>query len=706
MEQDFKRHALRIALCAALLVSPITAVAAGPSTMIAHLPGVKMNAAKVDASGKIYIAGQITTTAGSIAAYISKLSSDGATTYYSATLGGSGTSSSAATALDVDSAGAVYLAGTTTATDFPVSPGPVQSSTATAFAAKLDAQGKVVYSALIGGSALTAPSAVVVNSRGELVVSGETTPTGSVPALPARFLLKLSADGTTIVTGPPGIGGLLAIDPSGNVYIAGTAFSGSTTPVPTPGAFQGLPGVSYCGCPFFGFACAFGNQFVASVTQDLSRTRFLTYLTSKYGAQPASIALDGQGNVLVAGTTSSPDYPTTSNSYLPTYTAASGTVETCGPPIPLEFTSPSGYVTLVKSDGTGLIFSTFFSGSKSDTIDFAALTSAGIYLAGEAGSTDLPGFNGAVPSVCAPVGFVTRITTDGSAISASRTPQGTPLAYDSTTGTLLLFSGDNLFRFDPSQATPIACVLDSADLEPVTAVAPGELLSLFGRFLSFETDPFTYNIHPVNGMFPLTSQGLGVLANQTPAPLLYISEPQVNIQTPYEIAGSRETNLTLTYSDVSGNTVSDSRTLGVVATNPVAFLSQPSNVSQAFPLTLNADGTVNSTTNPAAAGSVVTIFLDGLGVTSPQPITGLVNSSPGAPLNLPVVVTPNCNAGFCYPAPLFVSASSLPGSISGVTRVQLQAPANPHPGGEFESIFSLTVGSAPVRDMNLSFWME
>ena len=35
----------------------------------------------------------------------------------------------------------------------------------------------------------------------------------------------------------------------------------------------------------------------------------------------------------------------------------------------MEYTSPSGYVTLVKADGSGLIFSTFFSGSKSDSDD-------------------------------------------------------------------------------------------------------------------------------------------------------------------------------------------------------------------------------------------------------------------------------------------------------------------------------------------------
>lgn len=103
-------------------------------------------------------------------------------------------------------------------------------------------------------------------------------------------------------------------------------------------------------------------------------------------------------------------------------------------------------MTLVKPDGRGLVFSTFFSRSKSDTVAFAALTSTGIYLAGQAGSVDLPGFDGAVPSQCLPVGYVTRMTLDGSAISSSRTPPGTPLAYDATTATLLLVSGNDLIR--------------------------------------------------------------------------------------------------------------------------------------------------------------------------------------------------------------------------------------------------------------------
>jgi uncharacterized protein (TIGR03437 family) len=298
------------------------------------------------------------------------------------------------------------------------------------------------------------------------------------------------------------------------------------------------------------------------------------------------------------------------------------------------------------------------------------------------------------------------MTTDGSAVASSRTPPGTPLAYDSTSGTMLMVSGSDLLRFDPSQATPIACLLDAADLNPVAAIAPGELLAMFGRFLYNGGDPFNATISPVNGSFPAQVNGVAITANQTRAPLLYLSGQQINFQAPYEIAGSSQANLSLSYSDVNGRTVSDSRTLLVAARSPVAFLSQPSAVNQTFPLTLNADGTVNSQINPAAAGAGVTIFLDGLGVTNPIPVTGLVSTGLPTPPDVSLTVIPSCGGAFCFPAPVFASANPAPGSISGVTRVQLVAPSNPHPPSTFQSIFSLSLDAFAVRDTNLSFWVK
>jgi uncharacterized protein (TIGR03437 family) len=711
---------LAVPLAVAFILEPLAV--AGPSAVIAHLPGVQINVAKVDAAGNIYFAGRTTSTAGSIGAYISKLSPDGSTTFYAIALGGSGTSTTAATALEIDSTGAVYVAGTTTAADFPVTPGAAQTS-GNGFAVKLDAQGSVTYATRVGDSGTVAPSSVAVNSAGELVVSGAVPLPASSPELGAvantsgSFLLKLSADGTKVFAASQeiasqGIAGLVAIDGEGNVGIVGTAagyqrfvFGGYTGPTPTPGAFQGIPGLSWCGGTL-AYACSDSDQYVASLTSDLGSVRFLTYLTGTYGTEPASVAVDAQGDILVAGTTYSPDYPTTSGSLQPAYSALISV--DAQPRTVFFYNSPTGYVSLLKSDGTALVFSTFFGGTNNDTLGSAALTGTGIHISGQAGSTDLPGFNGVAPPQCLPHAYTADLTVDGSTLLATHAASGTPLAYDSTTGTWLLDSGSDLVRFDPSFPANMTCVLASADFSPATAVAPGELVSIFGAFAYEGGQPV--GVSPVDGSFPASGQAIQVTANGIPAPLLYISQNQVNAQVPYEVAGSSDAGLTLAFSGASGQNVSDSRTLQFAASNPVLFGSSktkeqgwpyPPTPIYTYALTLNADGTVNSESNPAAAGSVVTTFVDGLGVTDPAPVTGLVNPSPGAPLSLAVQVTPACIG--CAPPPTFLSANSLPGAISGVTQVQFVAPANPSGGIAFTSFFFL-VDSVPLPEDG--FWVK
>jgi uncharacterized protein (TIGR03437 family) len=144
----------------------------------------------------------------------------------------------------------------------------------------------------------------------------------------------------------------------------------------------------------------------------------------------------------------------------------------------------------------------------------------------------------------------------------------------------------------------------------------------------------------------------------------------------------------------------------VIARNPVAFLDPSISPSDAdchlsgqtyrggpIPLALNSDGSRNSCSNPAEVGSVVTLFLSGLGVTVPKPVTGSVNSSPGTPLNLPVTVGDGLAT--------VVSARAVPGSISGVWQVDLLMLAN---RGAIP--ISLFVDAVPVRDTSLTIWVR
>jgi len=73
MEQPSDHFRLGIARLAVLSALPTIAAASSPSSAIAYLPSAQINAAKVDASGNIYLAGQTNTNAGSAGAYIVRL---------------------------------------------------------------------------------------------------------------------------------------------------------------------------------------------------------------------------------------------------------------------------------------------------------------------------------------------------------------------------------------------------------------------------------------------------------------------------------------------------------------------------------------------------------------------------------------------------------------------------------------------------------
>jgi uncharacterized protein (TIGR03437 family) len=89
---------------------------------------------------------------------------------------------------------------------------------------------------------------------------------------------------------------------------------------------------------------------------------------------------------------------------------------------------------------------------------------------------------------------------------------------------------------------------------------------------------------------------------------------------------------------------------------------------------VNQDGTVNSAANPAARGSVISIYATGEGQTSPAGITGSVTGSNVKTPLLPVTVTiGGIGATVQY-------AGSAPGSVAGLLQVNAVVPAGASPG--------------------------
>jgi uncharacterized protein (TIGR03437 family) len=111
---------------------------------------------------------------------------------------------------------------------------------------------------------------------------------------------------------------------------------------------------------------------------------------------------------------------------------------------------------------------------------------------------------------------------------------------------------------------------------------------------------------------------------------------------------------------------SNTASIPVVAATPAFFTSSGLGNGQAS--ALNQDGSVNSATNPAAAGSIVALYATGLGQTNPVGSDGTIASS-----ILPVPILPVSVLVGGLPA-YVLYAGAAPGTIEGVFQINIRIP--------------------------------
>jgi hypothetical protein len=217
------------------------------------------NAIAVDASGNAYVTGStystnFPTTPGAVQrtyggggdAFVARLNSAGTALLYSSYLGGS--SADQGNGIAVDASGNAYVAGYTNSSNFPTTPGAVQTRLAgfqNAFVAKLNVTGiALVYATYLGGSGNDYGAAIAVDASGNAYVTGSTYST-NFPTTPGAvqrtyggggdtFVAKLNATGTALLystyLGGSGAdqGNGIAVDASTNAYVTGFTFSGTS----------------------------------------------------------------------------------------------------------------------------------------------------------------------------------------------------------------------------------------------------------------------------------------------------------------------------------------------------------------------------------------------------------------------------------------------------------------------------------------------
>lgn len=246
---------------------------------------------------------------------------------YSTFLGGGGNDNVSALALDA--AGNLYVAGTTASINFPQR-GAVQASNAgvsDAFVSKFNPDGTgLVYSTYLGGGGDDFGIGLDVDAGGNAVVMGHTTSTNfpvkaAIQATHAAdgglqdaYVAKLNAAGNGLVYSTY-LGGNAAdyglamdLDSQGNVYVAGNT-SSSNFPFVGVSNFSGTPAAGQDG-------------FLTRLSATGSGPYFSVYLGGNGSDEITGIAVDTGGDIYLTGYTTSDDFPVSSGALQPTLAGA------------------------------------------------------------------------------------------------------------------------------------------------------------------------------------------------------------------------------------------------------------------------------------------------------------------------------------------------------------------------------------------------
>src|SRR6185437_1485011 len=453
-----------------------------------------------------------------------------------------------------DAAGNAYIGGATSASDFPVTPGAFQTvlpkSGTTAFAVKLNPAGStLVYATFLGGS---------------------------------------GKDFT----------GTIKVDAAGEAYVLGTA--GSTDFPVTPGAFQ--PGASTPWAPTTG-----QSTFLAKLNASGTRLVYATYLN---GA--GALDVDASGNAYVLGEARS-GFPVTSGAFQRCMNGG-------GTDLFALHLTPNG----------STLGATYLGGSGSETpAGIAALPDGQVVVAGTTTSADFPGIIGGASKQS--LLFVEALQINN------------PQVTDGPCMALALQNGAS-FAEGP--------------------VAPGEIVTIRGSGIGPD-QPAYEQIGP-GGNVTTQLAGVRVFFDDTPAPLLYVQSNQINAIVPRNTSTDvflfRIPQVRVEYNGVSTNTV----TVPVAGASPGIFIA---NFTTQQPAVLNEDGTLNSPSNPAKPGNVISIFGTGGNFLESTALDG--SFWPLAPLTqFPAsVIIGGASAAVLY-------AGSAPGQVSGLFQINAVIPAS------------------------------
>jgi uncharacterized protein (TIGR03437 family) len=326
---------------------------------------------------------------------------------------------------------------------------------------------------------------------------------------------------------------------------------------------------------------------------------------------------------------------------------------------------PSGTLTSSASAVTGFAF----------TATGALLTGAeNSATTGSTGSTG--GFLGGAPTAAAPTaGIIQRVNFSAYSTQAPtrivETPALNATGFSFTRTLAPLLDGNSVAQLTTSGLLAIPAAFDAAVAPPkVTSivnagdltkpVAPGALVSLFGTNLS------PTNMASSQIPLPTALADSCMSVNGTLLPLLFASPTQINAQLPANAIG----NSSLVIYTPGG--VSDTFNFAIQSTAPSVFRTSTGSAI----IIRNNNGQLVTSNNPVQLNDYLTIYLSGMGATTPSVAAG--NAAPSNPLAV-ATVQPTATLGG---APIFVIWAGLAPKQVGVYQVNVLVPFHGIPEGD------------------------
>ena len=196
----------------------------------------------------------------------------------------------------------------------------------------------------------------------------------------------------------------------------------------------------------------------------------------------------------------------------------------------------------------------------------------------------------------------------------------------------------------------------------VWAVAPGEIVSIYGRFMGPEQ--LSVAGFDDNGRLPAELDKTRVLIDGIPARLLYVQARQIGAIAPYKV----ETKNRIDVQVVSDSLKSDILSLKVAPVAPGIFTTNWHGQAAM----LNEDGSLNTASNPALSGSVTVFYATGEGAREPGSIDG---QRAVLPYPVPRLTAAVFIGGKQAPVLYTGAAPGLTGMLQLNVRVPLDAPS-------------------------------